>query len=191
MMAAARALMPAPDLVVSRWFNTDTPLSLPSLHGRPVLLHTFQMLCPGCVAHAIPQAQRIAAMVRHTDLAIIGLHTVFEHHAAMTPVSLEAFLHEYRISFPVGVDAPADTGPIPQTMAAYGCRGTPSTVLIDRQGIIRHHGFGQEDDIAIGLRVGMLLAETADTPVVAAADDREIIEDGCADGVCSPKDVAT
>jgi peroxiredoxin len=151
----------APELVIARWFNTEEPVTLASLRGRPVLLHSFQMLCPGCVSHAIPQARKIAAMLEHTDLAVIGLHTVFEHHDAMTPVSLQAFLHEYRITFPVGVDKPADEGPIPQTMALYQFRGTPSTVLIDRQGHIRYSGFGQEDDVALGLRLGMLLSEQA------------------------------
>ena len=142
----------APELEVSRWFNTKEPLTLAALRGRPILLHTFQMLCPGCVAHAIPQAQKIHGMLRNTDLAVVGLHTVFEHHDAMTPVSLEAFIHEYRITFPVGVDMASEPGPIPKTMAAYGLRGTPSTVLIDRQGFIRHHGFGQEDDVSLGFR---------------------------------------
>lgn len=173
----------APELIIERWFNTKAPVTLAGLRGRPVLLHTFQMLCPGCVMHAIPQAKRIAEMLRRPDLAVIGLHTVFEHHTAMTPVSLEAFLHEYRITFPVGVDKPGNPGPIPQTMAAYGFRGTPSTVLIDRQGFIRHHGFGQEDDIAIGLRLGMLLAESADG-VVASHD--AATADGCDDGDCRP-----
>lgn len=186
MMDATPSLTLAPELVVSRWFNIDTPVSLESLRGYPVLLHTFQMLCPGCVAHAMPQAQRIAAMLRPTDLVVIGLHTVFEHHLAMTPVSLEAFLHEYRISFPVGVDAPGEPGPIPKTMAAYGFRGTPSTVLIDRKGFIRHHGFGQEDDTAMGLRLGMLLAENAGT--VATSDDNGAISvSECRDGACRPK----
>jgi len=146
-----------------------------------VLLHTFQMLCPGCVLHAIPQAQKVAAMLRETDLAVIGLHTVFEHHEAMTPVSLEAFIHEYRIAFPVGVDKPGESSPVPQTMAAYGFRGTPSTVLIDRRGFIRHHGFGQEDDIALGLRIGMLLAEDAHS---APSMQDEAAADGCGDGAC-------
>jgi peroxiredoxin len=173
----------APELITDRWFNTKGPVTLAALRGRPVLLHTFQMLCPGCVLHAIPQAQKVAAMLRDTDLAVIGLHTVFEHHAAMTPVSLEAFIHEYRITFPVGVDKPGADGPIPQTMAAYRFRGTPSTVLIDRRGFIRHHGFGQEDDIALGLRLGMLLAEDA---AVSATKD-ETGSAACDDGACVPK----
>lgn len=154
-----RDRMMAPELIVERWLNTEEPISLAGLRGRPVLLHTFQMLCPGCVGHAIPQAQRIATMLRDTDLPVIGIHTVFEHHAAMTPVSLAAFLHEYRITFAVGVDQAADDGPIPRTMAAYGFRGTPSLVLIDRTGSICYSSFGQEDDIALGVRIGILLSE--------------------------------
>lgn len=171
----------APELIVERWFNSPSPITLESLRGRPVLLHTFQMLCPGCVAHAIPQIKRIATMFRPEDLAIIGLHTVFEHHDAMTPVSLEAFLHEYRITFPVGVDQPSKNGPIPLTMAAYGFRGTPSLILIDKVGNIRHHGFGQEDDIALGFRLGMLLSETTPTEQEKTADK----QDGCSADSCA------
>jgi hypothetical protein len=108
---------------------------------------------------------------------------VFEHHDAMTPVSLEAFLHEYRITFPVGVDSPSEDGPIPRTMAAYGFRGTPSLVLIDKAGKIRHHGFGQEDDIALGFRLGMLMSETVPAQQEKPAD----VQDGCdADGCVAP-----
>jgi peroxiredoxin len=151
----------APELAVSRWFNTPTPVTLAALRGRVVLLHAFQMLCPGCVAHGTPQAQRAHALFRDSDLAVIGLHTVFEHHAAMTPVSLEAFIHEYRLTFPIGVDQPAENGPIPVTMARYEMRGTPTAILIGRDGRIRHHGFGQEDDMALGAIIGTLLAEPA------------------------------
>lgn len=153
--------MLAPELAVSQWFNTATPITLASLRGRVVMLHAFQMLCPGCVAHGTPQAQRAEALFRNTDLAVIGLHTVFEHHAAMTPVSLEAFIHEYRLTFPIGVDQAAEDGPIPITMARYEMRGTPTAILIGRDGHIRHHGFGQEDDMALGAIIGTLLAEPA------------------------------
>ncbi len=148
-----------PELAVVKWFNTDTPLVLSELRGRVVLLHAFQMLCPGCVAHGTPQAQRAHQLFGESNLVVIGLHTVFEHHAAMTPVSLQAFIHEYRLTFPIGVDEPDQLGPVPKTMARYGMRGTPTTILIDRNGLVRHHGFGQEDDMALGALIGSLLAE--------------------------------
>ena len=148
----------APAWHVSRWFNTE-PLNLEDLKGRVIALHTFQMLCPGCVSHGIPQAQKIRACFREQDVAVIGLHTVFEHHEAMSPTSLEAFLHEYGIQFPVGVDEPGTDGPIPKTMAAYGLRGTPSLVLIDRDGFLREHLFGQTEDIAVGALIARLAGE--------------------------------
>lgn len=155
----------APELAVSQWFNAPQPASLAALRGRVVLLHAFQMLCPGCVSHGTPQAERAHRMFRNTDLAVIGLHSVFEHHAAMTPISLEAFIHEYRLTFPIGVDQPAESGPIPITMQRYRLQGTPSSILIGRDGRIRHHGFGQEDDMALGMIIGTLLAEN---PVAAS-----------------------
>ena len=95
------------------------------------------------------------------DVAVVGLHTVFEHHEAMRPASLAAFLHEWRIRFPVGVDAPSEDAhdPVPQTMRAYALQGTPSLLLIDRLGHLRRHGFGAEDDLSIGAAVATLLSE--------------------------------
>jgi peroxiredoxin len=150
---------PAPTWTTREWFNAGDAVQLTDLRGKVVVLHAFQMLCPACVQHGLPQAQRIHATFAAQGVAVIGLHTVFEHHAAMTPVSLRAFLHEYRITFPVGVDAPgADARePIPVTMRAYDMQGTPSLVLIDRNGHLRHHAFGVEDDLALGAAIASLV----------------------------------
>lgn len=147
-----------PELAVSEWFNTPEPLSLAGLRGRPVFLHSFQLLCPGCVAQALPQVQRIERVFADTDLQIIGIHTVFEHHAAMTPVTLRAFLHEYRLESPVGVDRAEPGSDIPETMRRFGFRGTPSSVLIGRDGTILHQVFGVESDLSIGAKIAMALA---------------------------------
>jgi peroxiredoxin len=151
----------AADWATAQWFNSPAPVQLKDLRGRIVVLHAFQMLCPGCVQHGLPQASRIHSTFPEQEVAVVGLHTVFEHHAAMTPVSLEAFLHEYRIAFPVGVDLPSRTpgDPVPHTMRAYGFRGTPSLVLIDRQGFLRRHSFGADDDLTVGAAIATLVAE--------------------------------
>ena len=78
----------APDWGVDTWFNTPGPLALGDLRGKVVVLEAFQMLCPGCVAHGLPQAGRVHELFPPDAVAVVGLHTVFEHHAAMTPVSL-------------------------------------------------------------------------------------------------------
>lgn len=152
---------PAPDWHTTAWLNSQ-PLDLAQLRGRVVLLHAFQMLCPACVAHGLPQMQRVAALFSDMPLTVVGLHTVFEHHAAMGLQSLRAFVHEYRIGFPVGVDAPADDGPIPRTMQAYAMQGTPTLVLIDAQGRLRRQVFGMHDDLRLGADLALLLAEAGE-----------------------------
>ena len=149
----------APDWQVQQWLNTDAPLDLASLRGRVVVLHAFQMLCPGCVLHAVPQAERIHQQFAGEGVAVVGLHTVFEHHAAMQPVSLEAFLHEFRVSHPVGVDTGVPGQRIPATMQAYAMQGTPTLVLIDRAGRIRRQHFGRVDDLVVGAEVMRLVCE--------------------------------
>ena len=153
-----QAVMAAP-WHVSQWFNAPEPPSLGRLRGKVILLHAFQMLCPGCVSHGVPQAEKVHRRFVSDDFAVIGLHTVFEHHDAMRPVSLDAFLHEYKVTHPVGVDVAMPATPIPATMQAYGMRGTPTSILIDRAGFIRTHRMGAMDDLELGLMIGMLLSE--------------------------------
>jgi len=98
------------------------------------------------------------------DVTMLGLHSVFEHHDAMTPVSLEAFLHEYRITFPVGVDAYEPGISLPITMGRYLLRGTPSLVVIDRAGRIRLNAFGQIDDLYVGAVLARLIDEPRPEP---------------------------
>ena len=172
----------APELVVSEWFNTPAAITLAGLRGRPVFLHSFQLLCPGCISDALPQVRRIEQVFGKSDLAVIGIHTVFEHHAAMTPITLRAFLHEYRITSPVGVDLADPDSDIPVTMQRFGMRGTPSSVLIGRDGTIQHHAFGVEDDLALGARIAMMLSSA--TPALRTDQKTDTAVD-CADGRCA------
>lgn len=127
MSSRSTASRPAPALKTSCWFNSEEDLTLDDLKGRVVVLLAFQMLCPGCVARSIPLALRLEQLFERRDLAVVGLHTVFEHHHVMMPDALEVFLTEYQIRFPVGVDLPDPAGgSIPLTMQAYQMRGTPT-----------------------------------------------------------------
>jgi thiol-disulfide isomerase/thioredoxin len=148
----------APPWQVSRWFNS-APLTLADLRGRVVVAHAFQMLCPGCAMQALPQMQRVQQMFAADRLSVVGLHTVFEHHEAQGPLALEAFLQEYRYTFPVGVDEHVDGESLPLTMRAYAMQGTPTLILIDAQGRLREQHFGVLDDLALGAALGRLLAE--------------------------------
>ncbi|MFO1189994.1 MAG: TlpA disulfide reductase family protein [Alphaproteobacteria bacterium] len=149
----------APSWTVSRWFNGPPSLTLESLRGRVVVAYAFQMLCPGCALQALPQASRVHETFDAGSVAVIGLHTVFEHHEAMGPASLEAFIHEYRLAFPIGIDAPGEGGGMPVTMRRYAMRGTPTLLLIDREGRLRKQQFGHVDDLRLGAEIMALMRD--------------------------------
>ena len=151
----------APDWQIDTWLNSAQPLSLSGLRGRVVLLHAFQMLCPGCVNHGLPQAQRVHDLFAPEMITVVGLHTVFEHHAAMTETALRAFVHENRLRFPIGIDRPVAGESIPATMAAYEMQGTPTLALIDRNGLLRAQYFGAIDDLRLGAELMALAKEAA------------------------------
>jgi hypothetical protein len=116
-------------------------------------------LCPQSVGAAVPQAQRIHETFEPKDVAVIGLHATFEHHDAFNTAVLKAFIQEYRLKFPIALDQPNAASPIPHTMDRYQMRGTPSLVLIDRQGLVRKHAFGAVDDLKVGAEIGALTQE--------------------------------
>lgn len=151
----------APPWRTSEWLNTPVPIDPETQRGRVMVACAFQMLCPGCVAQAIPQLKAVHELFGPQGVVVVGLHTVFEHHDAMTVTALRAFVHEYGLRFPVGVDAPAaDGGGVPQTMAAYRMQGTPTLLLIDRAGRLRRQVFGHMPDLSLGAEIMRLAAET-------------------------------
>lgn len=155
------ATVPAPEWDVSEWIGTPSPLA--SLRGKVVMLEAFQMLCAGCVNYGIPQAQRVARMF--PNVAVIGLHTVFEHHDVTGPAALKVFLHEFGVRFPVGVDRHDSDGGLPVTMRTYGLEGTPSTLLFDKHGTLVFSHLGKIDDLALGVMIGQLIsAPQSDEP---------------------------
>ncbi|XSG85110.1 MAG: peroxiredoxin family protein [Methylohalobius sp. ZOD2] len=162
--------MQAPELQIDTWLNGG-PHELSSLRGKVVALHFFQMLCPGCVVHGMPQAQKLHdAFKEDPRIQVAAIHSVFEHHDVMTPEALRVFVSEFRYTLPIAIDRPDPEGSIPRTMRAYGCRGTPTWILIDPEGEVVANLFGRPTDLEMGLRIGELLPR---------AHGGECSEDGC------------
>ena len=165
----------APTWRITEWLNTPEPIDLGAQRGRVVVACAFQMLCPGCVSRAIPQMKAVHELFAKQGVLVVGLHTVFEHHAAMTPVSLRAFLLENQIRFPVAVDMPADDGgPIPQTMQTYRMPGTPTYMLIDRSGRLRQQIFGHVPDLQLGAEISQLVMESVPNEAGSFATPEEV-----------------
>jgi peroxiredoxin len=176
----------APELETSQWLNTLEPLRISGLKGKVIVIHAFQMLCPGCVSHGIPQASAIHELYADEEVQVIGLHTVFEYHDVMTVEALKAFAHEYRIRFPIAVDRPSTSGTTPVTMERYRMQGTPTLIVIDKKGRVRLNHFGRLSDMQVGNFIGGLLTEDQSARMSSEATDgpepldgMNCDEDGC------------
>lgn len=157
-----------PELQVTRWLNSKEHVTLAGLKDKVVVLVAFQMLCPWCVEHGLPQAKRLGERFNPEQVAVIALHTVFEHHDVMTPAALEVFMSEYQWPFPVGIDQTDGKG-IPKTMAAYQMQGTPTLLIFDRAGRLRRHYFGRPDDIMLAAEIMAMAIEDKGAPREQAA----------------------
>src|SRR5690606_17868082 len=113
-------------IVASEWINSP-PVRFDHSNVQLNLIMVFQMLCPACVLHSIPQVKKAQQVFSRNGVQFIGLHSVFEHHNSMTSEHLRVFLHEFGVDFPVAVDARKDNARIPITMERYQFRGTPTT----------------------------------------------------------------
>lgn len=152
-----------PEITASRWFNAQVPPSLAGLRGKVVVMGAFQMACPGSARHLVPQLARVEAQFSTDEVAVIGLHSVFEQADKQTPEQLADFIRERALSFPVAVDEQGD-GPLPETMDAYELQGTPTLLIFDRQGRLRRHYLGQVDDMRVAAEVMALTIEARDAP---------------------------
>jgi glutathione peroxidase-family protein len=72
----------ARNLVVSEWVQ-GRPTNIDKERGNVVLVEVFQVNCPGCFTHGIPQAIDIYMKYRDSDLKVLGLATAFEDFVCM------------------------------------------------------------------------------------------------------------
>ena len=125
---------PAPALAVDEWVR-GRPTTLDELKGKVVLLDIFQIICPGC-HRAHPEIVRMQRQYEEDGFEVLGLAVAFELHGAQTPEKIRRYVDRKAYPYPVALDK----GLI-ETFQRYGARGTPYTVLIDRQGRIRYLDF--------------------------------------------------
>ena len=154
------------DIETLKWLNVSEGYKVPP--NKVVAVHAFQMLCPGCVMHGVPQANKLSQIFNSDLVQVLGLHTVFEHHEAMQEPSLRAFLHEFRVRFPVGIDVPQTDDRIPRSMRKFSLQGTPSWLLFNRKGELAAHLFGQVEDLVVASMITQLVYEDAlsETPLL-------------------------
>mgnify|MGYP003960955437 FL=1 len=194
------------DLEVEEWLGGPST-NISNEFGRPILIKVFQVNCPGCFTHGIPEVLEVRQKFIDSPLLVWGLATAFEDFHLNTFENLQRLIDtgevvgetlevlitsgllnnnclDYSIPFPVAWDKVTphhsddylldaqkfikkdfpqfDTFPTKnqklitkqvvsylknkkfeaKTFDAYQLQGTPSTLLIDKSGILRGKWFG-------------------------------------------------
>jgi hypothetical protein len=197
---------PAIDLDIDEWVN-GAATNISNELGKPILIKVFQVNCPGCFTHAIPEVLGIVDKFSDSPLLTWGLATAFEDFHLNNLENLKKLMSsgevvgetlsvlrgegllnnnrlDYSIPFPVAWDKVVPYNPsdfleaaqnfikkdFPQfdsfpvknqklilnqvttylkqkkfearTFEAYELKGTPSSLLVDKNGILRGKWFG-------------------------------------------------
>lgn len=127
----------APDFAgIDAWLNSP-PLDLKQLHGKVVLVDFWTFDCINC-AHTIPHVKDWDARYRDKGLVVVGVHTP-EYAFERDKGNLQKAIQKYGITFPVAQDNRY------ATWNAYGNQYWPAMYLIDQNGKLVYHHFGEGD----------------------------------------------
>ncbi len=110
-------------------FELDTlngeSVSLEDLEGKIAILDFWATWCGPCVK-ALPALTAAASAYEDRGVVLYGINQREDEE------TIRAFMEKRDLDFPVALDRDGAVG------AEYGVRGIPHTVIIDRDGIIRH-----------------------------------------------------
>ena len=131
---------------------TDSTITSPSLRGRVVLVNVWATWCTPCRVE-MPLLE--ATWNRHKAAGLIVLGASVDHG---DPQTVRDFITERGISYPiaiVGPDVIRELG---------GVRGYPTSILIGRDGRVRHRVMGPIGPLSLEPAIRRALAESLTTP---------------------------
>ena len=140
----------APELAEGKWVNSE-PLMLSGLKGKVIVLDFWTFDCINC-QHVLPSLSTWFERYHDKGVVIIGVHTP-ETTEEEDFSSLQSFVKQWKISFPVVTDNSY------QTWNRYNVQFWPSVVLIDKEGLIREFHIGELGYSALEKRLQELLNE--------------------------------
>lgn len=155
------------------WLNS-APLSPVQLRGKVVLVDFWTYSCINCI-RTVPYIRAWAAKYRDQGLVVVGVHTP-EFKFEEDLVNINAAVGRFRIDYPVAVDSNQ------KIWEAWGNRFWPALYLVDANGKIRYHQFGEGSYDKMERSIQSLLAEARPgvvdgTLVNPAANDEQMAPD--------------
>jgi peroxiredoxin len=121
----------APDIALP--LLTGETINLASLKGKVVLVNFWATWCGPCLME-MPSMQRLYQQYQRDNFEILAVATDFEGAPIVKP-----YVNRLRLTFPILLD------PQMQVNDLYKVTGIPTSLIIDRDGIITHKFFGSEN----------------------------------------------
>ncbi|TDS78775.1 cytochrome c biogenesis protein CcdA [Comamonas sp. JUb58] len=143
----------------TQWLNAE-PQSIPALRGKVVLVNFWTYSCVNCL-RTLPYVNAWAQKYADRGLVVVGVHApefAFEKDRS----NVEKALQQLKISYPVVQDNGF------RIWRAFNNQYWPALYLVDAQGRVRHHQFGEGGYAATERALNELLRE-AQSPSAATA----------------------
>ena len=141
---------PAPDFALPSAGGTNVRLS--EYRGQPVILSFWSSRCGRCAAQ-LSGLDRHYATYRSSGLVVLGISVDDDLQRAAD------YAHDHRTTFPLLLDGSKNVS------RAFGIDRLPTTVLIDRSGIVRYlHADDRADDPSYVTQIRALLDDSFAAP---------------------------
>jgi len=141
----------APSWKVEEWFNLPegkVKLDLSDYKGKIIYLYCFQSWCPGCYSHGFPTLKAVWGEFKdNPKVTFVAIQTVFEGFGVNTKESAKEVAKKFELDVPFGHD-PGPEGSRSAVLQNYRTGGTPWTVIIDQEGVVRYNQFRIEAEHA-------------------------------------------
>jgi len=138
---------PAPEFIgITKWLNTDKPLTLAELRGKVVLIDFWTYTCINCI-RTLPHVTSWYDKYKDQGFIVIGVHTPEFEFEKKSENVLNA-IKQYNIHHPVPQDNDY------ATWNAYNNQYWPAEYLIDAKGNVRrtHFGEGKYDETEMAIQ---------------------------------------
>ena len=132
----------APSFGVDTWVQSNgaSKIDIEDYKGKVLYLYGFQAWCPGCHSHGFPTLQKLSAHYTGDDkVAFVAIQTVFEGFMVNSVNAAKDIIKKYSLTMPIGHSGSSEQRS--KFMQNYKSGGTPWTVIIDKNGMVRFNDF--------------------------------------------------
>jgi thiol-disulfide isomerase/thioredoxin len=146
----------------TQWLNT-APQSLPALRGKVVLVNFWTYSCVNCL-RTLPYVKAWAQKYADLGLVVVGVHTpefAFEKDTS----HVQRALRDLQITYPVVQDNDY------RIWRNFNNQYWPALYVVDAQGRVRHHQFGEGGHAAAERVIEELLREAGRTAADSTLPD--------------------